>query len=475
MQQAGQQNYAYAQDVANRPLVQYQGQMVADTAPQTQQFWNTAAQAPGVSYNANNASMAGFLNAIGQTPQNVVSQSLASTRPHSVYESVHAAGYQCDNANHAAAKCAVAGSGRQCSEPAANAFGGSRQGVQQGVAQAQGAQNIGQMIANLQNQNFAQAQAAATGDISRGLQAQISNQNAAQAGVNWDILASQGLTNLGTQQNQENVANAGLQSAAGASQSMQAQNEINSQMAKFQQANQYPQTQLATLLSALGMTPHDTSTTGESDTTTTTPTDWASILTGGLNTAAGIYKMSDKKVKQNIKSLGNDPMTGVPIKSFQYKGGGPTLMGPLAQDIEKAAPGSTTKIKGIMAVPKPTLAAATPSIASSPMFAGNSPASNLSRYMPGSKSAGAATANPRAGARAGVGLAYTKRQSKVLGARQCLAKSATTLRNICGLTGDRPRRGWSEAIFPPREALLARPSASQSLNDSTQPRLVDLP
>ena len=90
----------------------------------------------------------------------------------------------------------------------------------------------------------------------------MANQSAAQAKINSDILASQGLTNLGAQQNQENVANAGLLSAAGASQSMQAQNQINSQMAKFQQANQYPQKQLATLLSALGMTPHDTSTTG---------------------------------------------------------------------------------------------------------------------------------------------------------------------------------------------------------------------
>ena len=54
----------------------------------------------------------------------------------------------------------------------ANAFGGSRQGVQQGVAQAQGAMNIGQMASQLNQANFGQAQQAATGDISRNLQAQ---------------------------------------------------------------------------------------------------------------------------------------------------------------------------------------------------------------------------------------------------------------------------------------------------------------
>ena len=57
-----------------------------------------------------------------------------------------------------------------------NAFGGSRQGIQQGVAQAQGAQNVGLMLANLNNANFTQAQAAATGDINRQLQAAAASQ-----------------------------------------------------------------------------------------------------------------------------------------------------------------------------------------------------------------------------------------------------------------------------------------------------------
>ena len=41
--QAAQQNYALAQNIANRPLTQYQGQQVADIGPQTQQAWNLAA------------------------------------------------------------------------------------------------------------------------------------------------------------------------------------------------------------------------------------------------------------------------------------------------------------------------------------------------------------------------------------------------------------------------------------------------
>ena len=68
IQQAGQQNYAYAQDVANRPLQQYQGQTVPDVAPQTQQFWNVAAQSPSVGQDQFQGATSGFLNSLGQTP-----------------------------------------------------------------------------------------------------------------------------------------------------------------------------------------------------------------------------------------------------------------------------------------------------------------------------------------------------------------------------------------------------------------------
>lgn len=418
MQEAGQQNYAYAQDVANRPLQQYQGQMVADVAPQTQQFWNTAAQAPGVSSAANTGATAGFLNSLGSTPQSITPQTLAGTdlskymNPYTndVIDTTKAQMQQTNALSQDQAGNAAS---------AAGAFGGSRMGVQQGVAQAQGAMNIGQMVAQLQQANYGQAVGQATTDIGNNLSAQTSNQGAAQAKTNSDILASQGLSNLGQSENSENVANAGLQSAAGASQSMQAQNQINAQMAKFQQANNYPQTQLATLLSALGMTPHDTSTTGESDTTTTTPTDWASILTGGLGAASDVMKLSDKRMKKNITPMGSDPITGIPVKSFNYKGqkpGAPKLVGPMAQDVEKAMPGSTIKVGGAMAMPKPTLAAATPSFAQSPSFAANSPISNLSKYMPNKGAVGAATTKGGAGARAFGGLANTRRKMSVKGA-----------------------------------------------------------
>src|SRR4029077_16387464 len=108
-------------------------------------------------------------------------------------------------------------------------------------------------------------------NLNRNLLAQTTNQGAQQAKINSDILASQGLANLGDSQTKANAANFTIVSQAGASQSQKAQNTINANMAKFNEARNYPNQQLAPLLSALGMTPHDTATTGSPQATAETP------------------------------------------------------------------------------------------------------------------------------------------------------------------------------------------------------------
>ena len=344
MSDAGEQNYAFAQQVAEQPLQQYQGQMVSDVAPQTQQSWNVAANSGNVGADQFGAGSGGYLGALGQTPSTVTPQTLASTNLQPYMDP-----YTKDviNATMPGMIQANALSQNQGANAAnsSNAFGGSRQGIQQGVAQAQGAQNVGLMLANLNNANFQQAQTAATGDVSRNLQAQTSNQSAQQQKINSDIAASQGLTNTGQAMNQANVANYNMLQSAGAGQSMQAQNEINAQMAKFNQAFNYPQQQLGTLLSSLGMTPHDTSTSGQTTQQTTTPTDWASIISKGASAASDLYGMSDRSMKTDITDLGKDPKTGLKMHAFRYKGDPksyPKVVGPMAQDVEKKFPGSTT-------------------------------------------------------------------------------------------------------------------------------------
>ena len=196
--QAAQQNYGFAQNVAMQPLQQYQGQMVADVSPQMQQAWNTAATGGDAGKDQYDAAQAGYLTAAGTPATQVTPQTLAGTNlnpymnPYT--QSVINATLPLMQQQNALAQNQAANAANS-----ANAFGGSRQGIQQGVAQAQGAMNIGQMAANLQNQNFQQAQAAATGDITRNLQGQTSNQAADQANINSLIAASGGLGALGNQ------------------------------------------------------------------------------------------------------------------------------------------------------------------------------------------------------------------------------------------------------------------------------------
>ena len=134
--QAAQQNYAYAQNVANRPLQQYQGQMVADVGPQMQQGWNLAANSGNVGQDQYNASQAGYMGVLGQQPQQVNASQLANTNlspymnpyTQSVINNTLPIMQQQLGLQQGAGAAAAAG---------ANAFGGSRQGVQAGVTQAQ--------------------------------------------------------------------------------------------------------------------------------------------------------------------------------------------------------------------------------------------------------------------------------------------------------------------------------------------------
>jgi hypothetical protein len=362
--QAAQQNYALAENVSQRPLTQYQGQQVADVGPQTQQAWNLAATSGGAGADQYNASQAAYLTAAGTPATQVTPQTLAGTnlQPYmdpytqSVINSTLPIMQQ---------QLGQQQSGIQGQAVGANAFGGSRMGVQQGVAQAQGALGMGQMAAQLNQANFGQAQAAATGDISRNLTAQQANQWANQANINSLLQAGQGLGALGTQAQTNQRQQFLEESTAGAQQQQQAQNQIGAQIGQFNQANAYPGQQLGVLQSALGMTPYGSTTMGAStgqQQTTTTPSISSDIM-GGLQALggtfgaggpfgpggalAGLMGGSDRALKTDIQQVGVHPPTGLPIYSYRYKGDPksyPKVSGPMAEDVMQVAPHAVTNV-----------------------------------------------------------------------------------------------------------------------------------
>ena len=285
---AAQQNYAFAQNVANRPLQQYQGQMVADVGPQMQQAWNLAANSGNVGKDQYDASQAGYMGVLGQQPQQVTAGQLSNTNlspymnpyTQNVINATLPIMQQQLGLQQGAGAAAAAGAG---------AFGGSRQGVQAGVTQAQGAQNMAQMAQQLNQANFTQAQAAAQQDIASRMQAALANQGVQQNQAGLNLQAAGGLAGLGNAAQANQVRNFTELATAGGMQQQQAQNQINAQMQKYNQAWQYPTQQLGALQSALGMTPYGTATQGMQTTETQQSANPFQMAVGGLGSLTSLF------------------------------------------------------------------------------------------------------------------------------------------------------------------------------------------
>ena len=137
-------------------------------------------------------------------------------------------------------------------------FGGSRQGVSEGVTNAQSALQAGQLGAQLNQQNFLQGQAAAQSDIDRKLAEQEFNTQSGLAGAQFRLGANQQLGNLGTAY--QNSILTGL-NAALAGQNQIQQNQQQQQTAQYQQ----PLNQLQVLQSTLGSLPYGSKSNQHSD------------------------------------------------------------------------------------------------------------------------------------------------------------------------------------------------------------------
>jgi hypothetical protein len=143
----------------------------------------------------------------------------------------------------------------------ARAFGGSRQGVAEGVTNSQSALQAGQLGANLWGQNFNQAQQAATGDITRNMQAQQLNQAAGEWGAGFQGQMAQQLAGL-AQGRQQNFL-AGIQPAMAGQQMMTAQQQAQLDAAQqlYNEQKQDPLQRIAIRTNQLAQSPYGQTTT----------------------------------------------------------------------------------------------------------------------------------------------------------------------------------------------------------------------
>ena len=373
---AAQQNYAFAQNVANRPLVQYGGQQVADTSPQTQQAWDLAANSGTTGQGQYDASTAGFLSAMlsGQNaPQVGIQNRVADVTPgllagtdYSKYMDPYVSNVVQTGLDKLEAQRQQSIMGNADSAVKANAFGGSRQGITDAVTNAQSAIGAGQLSAQLMDQAFQNAQGAAKFDIGNLLtagqgnqtagvtqrgqdySAAEANQNALLKGTDQTLAGATGMESLGNDAVKNVLQQYSMLSDAGSQQQTQAQNIIDANKAKFAEAQNYPTEQLNTLLSALGMTPYGKTQTTEGDTKDTYSPDYAQSALGLLSIGAGLFK-SDKKAKKDINKVGTHVPSGLPVYSYRFKGqkpGTPKTVGPMAQDVQKSYPGAVANVGG---------------------------------------------------------------------------------------------------------------------------------
>lgn len=212
-------------------------------------------------------------------------------------------------------------------------------GNMQNQAQLAGTQLYGNLAdsQNTANQNANAQYLAAAG--------QLGSQATAQQGVRTDAasslnqqhnagqqtqLAAAGMAGE-TYQNQylpyEMLANIGSQAGT------RAQDELNAKIQEWDFTQQMPLQQLANYSNILNG--------GNYNTTTSTTTGGSSTLGnifGGLTSMIGMgMKLSDRKMKENIKYVGESP-TGHKIYEYNYIGEEKRFVGPMAQDIAETEP-----------------------------------------------------------------------------------------------------------------------------------------
>jgi hypothetical protein len=136
------------------------------------------------------------------------------------------------------------------------AFGGSRQGLAEGVAAAESARNIGDLSARLRADAFNQAAAIQAADQARALQAAQANQAAGLQGAATNISGATALGMLTGQAQQGRQQEAALVENIGQQRQAQAQAALDEAYARWLEQRNYPIEGLNLRLAATTATPY---------------------------------------------------------------------------------------------------------------------------------------------------------------------------------------------------------------------------
>ena len=346
-----------AQNLSQRPYTPYTGEQVAGPTADTNAAYQAVRNMQGVgdpSYQASQGAYTGLLGSAapitagglnqnvgslyGQYGQNVAAptagllgnylaangpatagqvgantQSLMNPYTQSVIAPTLAAGQQ---------QLALADQGIAGQANNVGAFGGSRQGVAEGVAAAQTAlgtqQQIGNMLTSGYNAALQPGYNLAANQASQGLSAadtlsgtlgtgyanaqQMAGNMGAQ-NLNAGMAAAQNLPNVATQQQAYDRTGAGMLQASGTAQQAYQQNLDNAAMGNFYAGQNWPVQGLDLLTSTLAGVPYSTSATGTGQQSTTQ--NIGGNIVGGLATGASAVTGLANAFPQTFQNIGN--------------------------------------------------------------------------------------------------------------------------------------------------------------------------
>ena len=214
------------------------------------------------------------------------------------------------------------------------AFGGSRSAILEAESQRPYAEQMARTSAGLRQSGFEQAQAAAERDVARQQQMQM-------FAPELELRARQQQAGLlGGLQGQQ-VQGLGLLGQAGAQQQGLQQRAIDAQRGEFQRALGYGPQQVGLLQAGMGTPLISQSTTGQQKT-------GAGDVLGTAAQLAGMYFMSDKTLKENIKPIGKSE-NGHNLYTWDWNdkakelGVNDPTTGVLAQEVMKYMPEAVSK------------------------------------------------------------------------------------------------------------------------------------
>ena len=324
--------FGAARGAAQQPFIPYTGPMVAGFSPdQLRQFQATRGLfETGMGYDPTKA-----LQGLAQEARPMTGQAASLLgQDISAYQSP----YQqqvIDLAMQDIQKQAdIARGGAQERAIRAGAFGGSRSALLESESQRPYAEQMARTSAGLRQSGFQQAQAAAERDVARQQQMQM-------FAPQFELQARQQQAGLlgGLQTGQ--LQGLGLLGQAGAQQQQLQQRAIEAQRGEFQRALAYPQQQIGLLQAGMGTPLISQTTTGQQKT-------GSGDILGTAAQLAGMYFLSDERLKENIKPIGTSE-NGHNVYTWDWNdkakelGVNDPTTGVLAQEVMKYMPEAVTK------------------------------------------------------------------------------------------------------------------------------------